>query len=171
MKKTLLALAILAITLILGAGAVWGYLYYSAHGYARNFTCAQFNTGIANLSQPNSLSETEGDIAAIHASTAVLGFANIRARATNPAGSMSMAPVPFTAYNQLASLCKAQPGFKVLSFVNTNDTLSQTDPSAANDALDTALAGVKIEEYPAGEVYARILSAFRPTENPNGEAR
>lgn len=162
MKK--FAIALIAI-LVLGAGGLWGYLHYIANTYVANVTCNDVLSGIADLLTDADVSNDNirsGNLAV--AGSTVLGYANIRTLAPNPASTLAAAPVPFTAFNQLASMCAAKPHFKVWSFVSTNLDLAQTNPSAANDALDAELVGVKIEQFPAGEVFAKILSAAPKTD-------
>src|SRR5690606_7604471 len=109
-----------------------------AYSYARNITCANIMAGIQDL-----LTDARVDTDNLRsayvafASSTVLGYTNIRMAATNPASTLSTNPVPFTAYNQLASMCAAKPDFKIWTFVRTNEALAKTDAAAANEALDT----------------------------------
>ncbi|RYG59042.1 MAG: hypothetical protein EON60_11620 [Alphaproteobacteria bacterium] len=158
MKKALL---ILLAVLVLGAGGVWAYAYYLAHNYTQNVSCTDFTTGINDLvnNADTSTDNIRNANVAIAGST-VLAYASIRVSATSPISSMDAAPVPFTAYNQLASMCKAKPDFKIWQFILANQQLAKSNPDAANSALDKELEGVTIEKHPAGTVYAKILSAI-----------
>ncbi|RYG60520.1 MAG: hypothetical protein EON60_06900 [Alphaproteobacteria bacterium] len=169
-KKSIL---ILLAVLVIGAGGVWAYAYYLAHNYTQNVSCTDFTTGIEDLvtNADTSTDNIRNANVAIAGST-VLAYASIRVSATSPISSMDAAPVPFTAYNQLASMCKAKPEFKIWQFILANQQLAKSNPDAANAALDKELEGITVEQHPAGTVYARILGAIHkasPTMSPTTE--